>query len=85
MAENTAGTVATNAPLLIIHGDADDRVPLAQSEALLARLCAAGQVVERRVVAGRNHASTFAELHAAGADWITAVADGTTTPVSSCT
>ncbi len=84
MEQNTAGTVATAAPLLIIHGDGDERVPIEQSEALLARLCAAGQVVERRVVAGRNHASIFSELQGAGVDWLTGVADGTVAPTSSC-
>ena len=85
MGQNTAGTVAAAAPLLIIHGDGDERVPLEQSEALLTRLCAAGQVVELRVVAGRNHSSIFSELQGAGVDWLTGVADGAVTPTSSCT
>jgi pimeloyl-ACP methyl ester carboxylesterase len=84
LGQNTAGTVATSAPLLILHGDGDERVPVVQSEALLARLCAAGQVVERRVVTGRNHASIFSELQGAGVDWLTGVAGGTVTPTTSC-
>ena len=40
---------ATSAPMLIFHGALDPDVPLAVSDALLAQLCAAGQIVERRV------------------------------------
>ena len=54
LAANTAGTVATPTPLLLFHSDTDTVVPIADSDALLERLCAAGQVVERRVVSGGN-------------------------------
>ncbi len=84
MAENTAGNAATATPLLILHADGDQRVPVAHSAALLDRLCAAGQVAERRVIAGATHISTASELSGAGVDWLTGVADGTVTPVSSC-
>ena len=84
MAENTAGSVATAGPVLIIHGDADARVPVEHSAALLARLCAAGQVAERRVLAGTTHGSVLSDLSSSGVDWLTGVADGTATPVSSC-
>ena len=55
IAAQTAGTVASPTPMLILHGDADMNVPLALSDQLLGRLCAAGQTVERRVLAGQNH------------------------------
>ncbi len=82
LASNTAGTTATSAPILIFHGDADERIPFVHSDALLARLCAAGQMVERRVLPGGIHVSSGISLDAM--TWLTGLADGTTTPVSSC-
>ena len=82
LAANTAGTTATAAPILIFHGDADERIPLVHSDALLARLCAAGQVVERRVLPGGIHVNSGIGLDAIG--WLTGLADGTATPISSC-
>ena len=64
LAANTAGTTATGAPMLIFHGDADERIPVVHSEALLARLCAAGQVVERRVLPGGLHVNSGISLDA---------------------
>ncbi len=84
LAANTAGTVATPTPLLLFHGDADTVVPFAQSDTLLERLCAAGQVVERRVVAGANHGPTIAQARPDSLAWLTGLAAGTTTPISSC-
>ena len=79
---NTAGTTATSAPMLIFHGDADERIPVVHSDALLARLCAAGQVVERRVLPGGFHVSSGINLDAIA--WLDGLAAGTTTPISSC-
>jgi acetyl esterase/lipase len=84
LAANTAGTTASAAPLLIFHGDADERIPLAHNDALLARLCAAGQVVERRVLPGGVHVAASASVQRDGVPWLTGLADGTTTPISSC-
>ena len=84
LAANTAGTTATPAPLLIFHGDADERIPLAHSDALLARLCAAGQVVERRVLPGGIHVASSAAVQSDGVPWLTGLAAATTTPISSC-
>ena len=79
---NTAGTTATSAPMLIFHGDADERIPVVHSDALLARLCAAGQVVERRLLPGGFHVSSGINLDAIA--WLDGLAAGTTTPISSC-
>ena len=42
-------------PLLILHGDADEFVPVAQSEKLYQKLKAAGASVEYRVFEGEGH------------------------------
>jgi fermentation-respiration switch protein FrsA (DUF1100 family) len=84
LAANSAGTVATATPLLVFHGDGDTNIPLAQSDALLARLCAVGQVIERRVVPGANHFSTVSSATIEGRDWLTGLAAGTLQPTSSC-
>jgi hypothetical protein len=84
VASSTAGTTATAAPLLIFHGDGDREVPLEDSDALLARLCAAGQVVERRVLAEGLRGASEVALRQEGVPWLTALLDGTTTPISSC-
>ena len=42
-------------PLLILHGDADDFVPIAQSEKLYQKLKAAGTAVEYQVFEGETH------------------------------
>jgi acetyl esterase/lipase len=84
LAANTAGTVATPTPLLLFHGDADTTVPIAHSDTLMARLCAAGQVAERRVVAGANHGTTIAQARTDALAWLTGLAAGTTTPTTGC-
>jgi dipeptidyl aminopeptidase/acylaminoacyl peptidase len=43
------------APVLLLHGDRDTSVPLAQSQALAEALQAAGTPVERHVYAGEGH------------------------------
>lgn len=50
---------ATVPPLLVIHGDADREVPLAQAQALQARLAAADEPSRLEVLAGAGHG--FAE------------------------
>lgn len=47
---NDPGAVATDDPILIIHSQQDETVPIILSSFLLDRMCEAGQVVERRVL-----------------------------------
>jgi dipeptidyl aminopeptidase/acylaminoacyl peptidase len=49
------------APVLLVHGDADTRVPTAQSHAMRAALSAAGRASEILLVAGAEHGFTAAE------------------------
>jgi dienelactone hydrolase len=81
---NTAGTTASPAPMLILHNDADERIPIVHSEALHARLCAAGQVVERRVAPGGFHTNAFNAVASDGVAWLRGLLDGTITPTSNC-
>jgi fermentation-respiration switch protein FrsA (DUF1100 family) len=81
---NTAGTTATPAPMLIFHSEADERIPVVHSEALQARLCAAGQVVERRVQPGGFHTNASVAVFGDGIAWLNGLLDGTTTPTSNC-
>jgi acetyl esterase/lipase len=53
--ENTPGRVATAAPIFIGQGDADVVVSPLLTDALVERLCAAGDDVTYRRYAGANH------------------------------
>ena len=59
LAENEPGLVITRSPLLLIHGEQDEQIPLDTSRELFDELCAKGQVVERRTYPGQNHAGVI--------------------------
>jgi len=67
----------------MFHGDADTNIPLAQSDALLDRLCAAGQVVERRILVGANHLVTNSQSRQEFLTWLLGLTTGAA-PISSC-
>jgi pimeloyl-ACP methyl ester carboxylesterase len=52
---NEPGHARVGAPVLIVHGDADELVPVGTSDVLTKRLCAMGDVVERKVYPGASH------------------------------
>lgn len=83
-AANTPGSVATADPVLIIHSDQDQNVPIGQSETLLRRMCAAGQVVERRVLPTGSHVAAAVPAYQQGFAWLQGLASGDKA-VSSCT
>lgn len=83
MAENTPGSVRTKDPVLIVHSAQDAQVPIADSATLLARMCKAGQVVERRVLPTGSHVATAVPAYADGFTWLDGLAQGKS-PVSSC-
>ncbi len=51
-----AAAAAIRSPVLLVHGDADTRVPPSQSQRLQARLAGLGRPIELRLVAGSGHA-----------------------------
>jgi fermentation-respiration switch protein FrsA (DUF1100 family) len=57
--ENEPGRVTADSPLLIIHGEADEQIPVETSAALFDELCERGQVVERRTYPGQSHAGVI--------------------------
>ena len=57
--ENDPGRVATDLPILVVHGDADPVVPPALSQLFHDRVCALGQRIERRLYPGADHGSVI--------------------------
>src|SRR6266498_1288644 len=52
--ENSPGRMDPHVPVLIVHGQRDDIVPIAQTAQLQARYCAFGAPVSRRLYAGQD-------------------------------
>jgi acetyl esterase/lipase len=52
---NTPGAIPTGAPILVTQGDGDPIVPPEATAALVDRLCAQGETVHLRVLAGTGH------------------------------
>jgi alpha-beta hydrolase superfamily lysophospholipase len=81
--ENTPGREAAPSPVLVIHSAEDRNVPIEGSATLLDRQCAAGQVVERRVLPTGDHVAAAVPAYQQAFEWFTALSAGTE-PVSSC-
>ena len=83
---NDPGNVITDEPILVIHSEADDVVPLTLSKFLLDRMCQVDQVVERRILTdGDGHGAAAPPAYRLGLTWL-ADRFGTdpAEPVSSC-
>lgn len=52
LVENDPGYVPGVSPVLIIHGEQDEQIPVVSSQLLVERMCATGQVVLRRTYPG---------------------------------
>lgn len=81
---NNPGRLATEDPVLIIHSDTDDVVPVALSALLHNRMCQVGQVVERRVFSGGGHGEAAPPSYLDGLAWLTDRFDGADLPASTC-
>ena len=62
LAENDPGTFTepSSAPLLIVHGGADEQIPVASSQLLFDHECRIGQVTQRWVYPDQRHAPVVA-------------------------
>jgi pimeloyl-ACP methyl ester carboxylesterase len=81
---NDPGRVATDSPILIVHSAADDVVPDALSQVMVRRMCAEGQVVERRVYdKGQGHVQAVPDAVNDAFEWLQQRAAGDE-PVSTC-
>jgi pimeloyl-ACP methyl ester carboxylesterase len=58
LARNEPGTIRIDAPVLIVHGTADEQIPVATSAKLLSRMCANGTTVQRKTFKGQDHGGT---------------------------
>jgi predicted esterase len=85
LAANDPGQVAATAPVLILHSLTDELLPATTSESLLERMCAAGQVVERRTYdRGQTHITAAPTAFTDGLAWIDELMTATATPRSTC-
>jgi len=84
-AANDAGTVAVDAPLLIVHSSTDDVVPAVLSDTATTRLCGLGQVVERRAPDLGGHGAAAVPAYEQAQEWMQARFDGSDpAPISTC-
>ncbi len=72
LVENDPGFVVGESPILIIHGEDDEQIPLVSSELLLTRMCGIGQVVERRTYPDQTHSGVIAASLDDMLEWIDA-------------
>lgn len=83
LVENDPGFVVGASPILIIHGENDEQIPVVSSQLLLDRMCGIGQVVERRTFPDQSHAGVIGPSLPGMLEWIDARLEGEE-PASSC-
>lgn len=82
---NSPGQVRADSPVLIVHSEQDDLVPARLSAATFDRMCAVGQVVERRVLPdGGGHVAAVMPAYLQGMAWLKALVDGTEAAQDDC-
>jgi alpha-beta hydrolase superfamily lysophospholipase len=79
---NSVGERPLDGPVLVVHGDADDTVPVELSHALLPKMCAAGAAAELRVYPGASHSTVLAASSADVLAWTADRFDGVPVDVS---
>jgi pimeloyl-ACP methyl ester carboxylesterase len=83
LVENDPGFVPGASPILIIHGEQDEQIPVVSSQLLVERMCGIGQVVERRTYPDQSHAGVIGPSMNDMLAWIDARLAGEEAP-SSC-
>ena len=81
---NTPGQRPTGAPILLVQGLDDPLVRPEVQRDFVARLCALGQVVEHREVAGVGHLGAGHAVEDAVATWLASRREGTDPDTDSC-
>jgi len=67
-----------NAPILLLHGEADETVPSFVAEDLLAAYCARGSVASVQMYPGASHDTVLIDSSADALEWIEGRLDGDT-------
>ena len=82
---NTPGNVATNVPVFVYHGEADELIPAATSLDYLKRACATGGYnIERKTYAGASHVSVLFSAASDIQSWIANRFSGATPTPTPC-
>ncbi len=84
LVENDPGFAVGASPVLIIHGEADEQIPVLSSQLLLDRMCGIGQVVERRTFPDQSHAGVIGPSLDGMLQWIDDRLAGAEPAPSSC-
>jgi pimeloyl-ACP methyl ester carboxylesterase len=72
LVENDPGFEVGASPILIIHGENDEQIPLISSQLLVGRMCDRGQVVQRLTYPGQSHAGVIGPSMPDMLEWIDA-------------
>jgi acetyl esterase/lipase len=72
MAENQVPHEAIDAPMLILHGLADEVIPIEITDAFVGRLCDAGRMLQYRRVRGAGHDDLYESEEALVFGWLDA-------------
>jgi len=85
-AQNAGSAKTNDAPTLIIHSTGDELVPAFFIDQTVTRMCANGQVVERRDIDAGGHSEAAVDAYGQALEWMQArFAPDPPPPVDSCT
>jgi pimeloyl-ACP methyl ester carboxylesterase len=72
LVENDPGFEPGASPVLIIHGEKDEQIPVVSSQLLVTRMCETGQVVQRLTYPDQSHAGVIGPSMPDMLEWIDA-------------